>query len=315
MELDLSSLRAEYFKEEGSAGPIFQNSQAIEIISKQWIPSELENTRESPNALVFYIHGYDNSCHCSYINNFGLAVNAKGMAMFAIDFPGHGLSSGTRNLVDYEMYVDTYNQFIEIILEKFPKSTFYLAGESMGGSIAALLGLKYQEKVPAKGVNFGGAVLFAPAIHSNVTPPAIVTWIMRNFLLPIFPLKRVVGLPRLTPEMISRNPIRQQELASDVLRSGLPFRLSSGDSMLRMTEKLKSEIPRIRFPFIVIHGTSDAVIPLSGSQYLVDNSETSVEKKAIHVIPDGFHDVLSEIEDTEIFNHVLGFFLDGTIVQ
>ena len=112
-------------------------------------------------------------------------------------------------------------------------------------------------------------------------------------------------MPQLRPEMISRFPDRQREIEEDDLMDKGPFRLYSGDSMLAMTQRIQNEAANLRVPFVVIHGTGDVIIPISGSHFLVEESATPDDLKEIIVIEGAYHDIMTELFEADMQDRVL----------
>jgi acylglycerol lipase len=268
-------------------------SQGLELCTKQCLR---EREREAVKAVIFFVHGYDEHCHASYQQDYALRANQQGYDWFSLDFPGHGLSQGTRDLVDVEEYLEAYAQFIEVVMGRYKEGTgFWVSGLSMGGGLSILLGLRYQ-RMPLGGHPVLGLVLLAPAIHNSVTPPVLVTWILRTLVLKICPLWRVIGMPTLGPELVSRFPKQQQEIRQDTLRSAKPVRLYSGDQLLLMGTRIVQDIPLLELPFLVIHGDDDRIVPFSGSLELLERAKTPPQSKALRQISGGFHDAYWELE-------------------
>lgn len=288
------------------------------IHQRVWLPThEDEEGKENARvkAAIFFIHGYDSHVHTSYLDRFGKAVNKHGIILCGIDLPGHGKSiAGVRDLVAYEDFLDLEERYIRFTLTtvfsaipNLRKGTpFFIAGESMGGGLSLLLALRFQNS-PVSNHPFAGVFLIAPAIHNNVTPPAPITWCLRNVCLPCCPLRRMFGLPVLTPEMISRNPQVQEELRDDQYTSKMPFRLYSADSLLRMTFAVQASIPKMKFAMLIVHGDADPIIPISGSRMLIAESATPDRQKQLIEIPGGFHDALVECENSPNYDAILEY--------
>lgn len=301
-----------------SAEEAFVREVGEGIHQRVWLPIVDEGKEISVKGVIFFIHGYDSHVHTSYLERFGKAVNERSIALCAIDLPGHGKStSGVRDLVVYEDCLDLQERYIKYTLNSDSSSIrniakgtpFFISGESMGGGLSLLLAMRFQSH-PVFNHPFAGVFLIAPAIHNNVTPPAPITWCLRNVCLPCCPLRRMIGLPLLTPEMISRNEQIREELRNDPYRSNLPFRLYSADSILRMTFEVQDKITKMEFPILVVHGDSDRIIPLSGSETLISASSTPLAKKKLIIIPGGFHDALAECENTPNYDLILDY-LEG----
>lgn len=247
-----------------------------------------------PKAIAFYVHGYDHHLRAAYIIKWANMLCSQGIAVAGIEFPGHGLSDGTRTLVDYQIYTRELVSFARkvALARNLP---VYLMGESMGGAISILASSVLHDDAQ---IDFRGAVLFAPAIHNSVEPPAFVTWLLRNCCLHLCPTSRLICMPQLTPEMISQDQKRLDEIEADELMDKGAFRLFSGDSLLAMTHEVVDSASSIEYPFIIVHGTNDLVIPVSGSEYLFNTASTAEENKSLMIVEGAYHDILTDVFGT-----------------
>ncbi|KAK8961351.1 hypothetical protein KSP40_PGU014035 [Platanthera guangdongensis] len=90
------------------------NSRGIKIFTKSWL---LEN---SPiKALVFICHGYGDTC-TFFIEGIAKKIASSGYGVFAMDYPGFGLSDGLHG------FIPSFNDLVNDVIEHFSKckSTF-----------------------------------------------------------------------------------------------------------------------------------------------------------------------------------------------
>ncbi len=105
----------------------------LEIALKIW--------GSSSGSPVLALHGWmDNAA--SFDN---IAPLLDGIRLFAIDFPGHGLSS--HRLEGAEYYIWSYIEEVIAISELLNLKSFSLLGHSMGGAVACLVAALFPEKV------------------------------------------------------------------------------------------------------------------------------------------------------------------------
>ena len=104
-----------------------------------------------------------------------------------------------------------------------------------------------------------------------------------------------------SPDRIWRDPLvlefylDETNPASIVDGSGLPFRLGTAVQLIRATEDVRETIiPKLTTPYIVIHGTEDYSVPISGSEFLYNNSLTSSDNKKFVKIDQAYHDLLAD---------------------
>jgi acylglycerol lipase len=298
--------RAKYYADGGVEGPIFENAEGIEIVNTRFVPKRAEDEKESGiKALVFFVHGYGDHCHAPYITRFGKACVEHNMALFSCDLPGHGLSGGIRFDINAEAAMNTYEMFIDLTMKEFPGLPYFVVGESLGGAYSIIMSIKFNGRP-----GYLGTFLIAPAIHNDVEPPAIVTWLVKNCCSKCCPLARFPEsvVPTLSPDMISGKKEIQDEIAADDLIDKLPFRLRSADAMLELTHEIQNRVKEIKFPFLILHGDADRVIPLSGSNFMFDECSTEAENKKLTVVPGGGHAAMGEVEGTDTYEGIFNWF-------
>ncbi|XP_062107368.1 caffeoylshikimate esterase isoform X4 [Humulus lupulus] len=128
------------------------NSRGVEIFSKSWLPET-----SSPKAIVCYCHGYGDTC-TFFFEGLARKLALKGYGVFAMDYPGFGLSEGLHCYVpSFDLLVDDCIEHYTKLKEnpQFNALPSFLFGQSMGGAVALKMHLK-QPNV------WSGAVLVAP---------------------------------------------------------------------------------------------------------------------------------------------------------
>lgn len=90
---------------------------------------------------VIALHGWlDNAGTFDLIAPF-----LKNISLYAIDFPGHGLSSHRAEGVEY--YIWSYIEDVIAVADALNLKTFSLLGHSMGGAVASLVSSVFPERV------------------------------------------------------------------------------------------------------------------------------------------------------------------------
>lgn len=110
---------------------------------------------------VFLLHGYLD--HSGLYRHLMRDCLERGHAVFIMDLPGHGLSSGERvNIPDFSHYQHVLTEAIGLYGSELP-SPFYAVGLSMGGGIVMdhVLSASAQDKPPA----FRKILLLAPLVR------------------------------------------------------------------------------------------------------------------------------------------------------
>ena len=203
---------------------------------------------------------------------------------FRIDLPGHG-GSGPRG----EDRISSYAEWVRLSSEKlFAKRSFVLVGHSMGGAIVLELALN-----PPDGLK--GIVLVGSGAKLAVTHA-------------IF-------------QMLSENPEAFFETIDQfAFSSAAPTALR--ERFVRLTRQcappvifndfkacdhfdIRSRLPEIKLPTLVLCGEEDQLTPVKYSRYLHENLSTS----RLVLIPHAGHMVMAEQPDT--MNTALEAFLNS----
>ncbi|CAN7121431.1 unnamed protein product [Brassica rapa subsp. narinosa] len=146
------------------------NSRGVEIFSKSWLPQA-----SIPRALVCFCHGYGDTCTFFFEGMF-LRLALSGYGVFAMDYPGFGLSQGLHG------FIPSFDLLVEDVIEhysnvkdnpEFSSLPSFLFGQSMGGAVS----LKIHFKQPDA---WTGAVLVAPMckIADDMVPPPVLKQIL-----------------------------------------------------------------------------------------------------------------------------------------
>jgi len=299
--------RVKYFTDGAIEGPTFENAAGIEIVTRRFLPEEkMDKVPKSlPKALIFFIHGYGIHCHVPCTTRFGNACTKHGFAMFTLDLPGHGLSGGIPLDVIPDMSLQTIEQYIVMVKNEFPGIPYFICGESLGGLYTVKLSMAHSSME-----GFLGAFLAAPAIQNDLQPSPFVVWIIRNLIVPAFPLKHVPQFlaPVLEPDDVTNSKQIQEEIAADEIIVNETFRVRSGDLILQLGDEMQSRVQEVTFPFLIVHGDDDKVVPIEGSKFLCEKSTTPPEQKKLMIIRGGGHAALGESEETENYDAIFEWF-------
>ncbi|XP_034708883.1 caffeoylshikimate esterase-like [Vitis riparia] len=204
----------------------------------------------------------------------------------SLDLQGHGQSEGLKAYVpNIDLVVEDCVSFFNSIKQdvSFHGLPSILYGESMGGAICLLIHLSNPN-------SFQGAILVAPMckISDNVRPrwpiPQILTFLARFFpTLPIVPTPDILDKSVKVPEkkiIAAMNPLRYK---------GKP-RLGTVVELLRITDYLSQKLGEVKLPFIVLHGSADAVTDPDVSRALYEEAKS--EDKTIKIYYGMMHSLL-----------------------
>jgi alpha-beta hydrolase superfamily lysophospholipase len=112
-----------------------------------------------PKYVVLVLHGI--GLHSGVYKSTAAQLNKSGIAVYALDTRGHGLSCGKRgNVPEPATETGDIGSMLGIIRQKYPQSELFLMGESMG----TIFALNYAKQDSA---NISGLILVSPVFGVN----------------------------------------------------------------------------------------------------------------------------------------------------
>jgi len=85
-----------------------------------------------------------------------------------------------------------------------------------------------------------------------------------------------------------------QEYANDPINYTGRMRLGLAWEGREMSRALKTQLNDVAFPFFLVHGTHDQVVPYSISEKLFEDSQTPLELKTFLPVPNSSHSLLED---------------------
>lgn len=243
------------------------------------------------------------------------ALTKQGFALYAFDLYGHGFSEGTRFLIpqSWETNLQDYRRFCHLVASQHDASLpLFLMGESYGCTLTIHLARHFQDHPESAPPNFDSIILTAPAIIGDL-PPLPVVWTLRYLLTPLFPTWR----PFFMPNPVSADRIWKDETIRKIRMeprnqlidgSGIPFRLGTATNLLAALEACRTTaIPGFKLPYCIIHGTEDYGVPMEGSEFMWDHTETAPTDREFHRIDGAYHDLFADPQAEKCMELVLAW--------
>ncbi|KAM6546480.1 hypothetical protein CsatB_027216 [Cannabis sativa] len=273
-----------------------RNSRGVEIFSKSWLPET-----SSPKAIVCYCHGYGDTC-TFFFEGLARKLALKGYGVFAMDYPGFGLSEGLH------CYIPSFDQLVDDCIEHYTKVKenpqfnalpSFLFGQSMGGAVALKMHLKQPNA-------WSGAVLVAPMckIADDMYPPVLVTQILIG-LAKVLPKMKLVPQKDLA-EAAFRDLNKRKLAAYNVIAYKDKPRLRTALEMLNTTQEIEHRLGEVSLPLLILHGEADTITDPSVSKALYEKASSSDKK--LNLYKDAYHSLLEgetdEMIDT-VFNDII----------
>eukprot|EP00878_Enallax_costatus_P028579 GHUV01030877.1.p1 GENE.GHUV01030877.1~~GHUV01030877.1.p1 ORF type:complete len:232 (+),score=35.41 GHUV01030877.1:594-1289(+) len=206
----------------------FQNTRGQELLGVEFLP----DSSQQQWATLIWHHGI---CEHSgrYTPVFQHMADA-GVAVYTFDVHGHGRSqpeeSGDRGLIrSYTHLIDDLYTFTGVVEQRvgnrLPADSTFLGGQSMGGLVAALGVLRFQDR-------WAGLVVYSGAMGVVWTPVLRIQAQMGNLLSSIIPRAQMV--PAVKPENLHPNPAVVQSFKDDPFIFHGDLRVQTGNELLKV---------------------------------------------------------------------------------
>ncbi|KAL1222865.1 Caffeoylshikimate esterase [Cardamine amara subsp. amara] len=281
----------DYFNLKGIIGSksFFTSPRGLNLFTRSWLPS----SSSPPRGLIFMVHGYGNDISWTF-QSTPIFLAQMGFACFALDIEGHGRSDGVRAYVpSVDLVVDDIISFFNSVKQnpKFQGLPRFLFGESMGGAICLLIHF-------ADTLGFDGAILVAPMckISDKVRPkwPIDQFLIMISRFLPTWAIVPTEDLLEKSIKVEEKKPIAKR----NPMRYNEKPRLGTVMELLRVTDYLGKKLKDVNIPFIVLHGSVDAVTDPEVSRELYQHAKS--KDKTLKIYEGMMHSMLFGEPDNNI---------------
>ncbi|KAG6392624.1 hypothetical protein SASPL_146848 [Salvia splendens] len=327
------------------------NSRGLEIFSKSWVPNSW-----SPKAVVCYCHGYGDTCTFFFegmwlIRYLGIArkLASSGYAVFAMDYPGFGLSEGLHG------YIPKFDLIVDDVIEQYSKvkgtipihsvaryDNFYnLYSErcpwmpKLDACACCFVAKKVSDAENPEfrllpsflfGQSMGGAVALKVHLKQadawNGAVLAAPMCKLADEMVPPWPLDQIlIGLAKLFPkqklvpqkdlaELAFKDVKKRQQTAYNVVAYKHKPRLRTAVELLRTTQEIEQQLEKVSLPLLILHGKDDKVTDPSVSNALYERAQS--HDKTLNLYDHSFHSLLEGEPDDiilKVFNDII-YWLD-----
>ncbi len=270
----------------------FLTHDGLHLFVQEWAPSTEENDAE-PAGGVLIVHGYGE--HSGRYGHVAHAFTEAGLRVFAYDQRGYGRSEGRRAYArSFDAYLDDLDRALQYIRPRTEENApLFLFGHSMGGAVVLLHALERRRSLarhsPARHV-VGGLMLSSPAIEVDPDIAPLLRKAARviGTVAPWLPVAK-------SPEgLISRDPDVVSEAEEDPLNYHGRVQARTGAELLRACQRIQARQHELEMPFLVIHGTADALTSPDASQRLYDAARS--DDKTLQLYEGLYHETFNEPE-------------------
>jgi len=239
------------------------------------------------HATLMIVHGTVD--HSGAYAELGHKLAQQGIAVFAMDMRGWGLSDGESMYIDSmdTLVADAHSLYLQVhSLPRYKniKSRF-LMGKSLGGSVTAYCVAKHPTLWTGI-IGLSGAY----EVDAKLTPSPIVMALLKGLALlaPKLPLKPLFDEHLIVADEDALQIWRDDPLCSkDKLRLG--YIVIFFDYLKNLTQGI---VQQIDLPMLMMCGDADRVVTLSGHELMLKKSRHS--DKQLKVYANGLHNLLQE---------------------
>lgn len=252
-----------------------------------WIPS-------GPlRAQCTLLHGYAEHCH--RYEALVQALNGAGIAVYSLDYKGHGRSAGrTSYITSFRSLIPDAVSTVRWAAERSPGVPRLLFGHSMGGALAALVSMEHADLVDL-------LLMTSPSVKvsEDISPFLQKISGIVGTLLPLVPAAR------LDHELVSRDPDVVKAYLADPLVYNGGILARTGHSLLSTEQLILERAEQLKTPFLVLHGSADGLADPRGSEVL--HERASSDDKNIKIYQGLYHEILNEPEQAQVRSDLLAW--------
>jgi len=263
---------AEHFTGEGGTRLFYQS----------WTPSA------GSRAILLVVHGLaeHSGRYLNIVNEFVPA----GFIVCAPDHRGHGHSEGKRCRINrFNDYVQDLDTYVDIVRGEYPGVKIFMAGHSLGGTIATAYAEAHQEKL-------SGLILSAPTLKagSSITRRDKLLARIASRLAP------GIGVSSLDAAFISKDPAVVKAYTGDPLVYTGKISARLGAEILHAIEDtIPPLLQTLELPILIMQGTEDRLSNPEGSRMIFDGVSSS--DKTFKRYEGLFHEIFNEPERAVVF--------------
>jgi acylglycerol lipase len=249
-----------------------------------------------PKDVVLVLHGI--GLHSGVYRSTAKQLNKSGIAVYALDTRGHGLSCGKRrNVPEPAAETSDISSMLGTIRQKYPHAELFLMGESMG----TIFALNYAKESPT---DISGLILLSPVFGVNRRQyEQFKMWLYLPDLLflrdrPDINLQGR-GSAHGKSGAESAAPPAPDDLVYDKISVNYILELR------RNRAHWTAAAPQVRVPTLVMRGDLDRVSSEGSARHMFDLLAT--QDKEYDTYPDVQHSLLASSDSPKILNSLSGW--------
>jgi acylglycerol lipase len=258
----------------------------------EWLP------QGDPWAVIVGVHGMND-----YSNAFHLAAPwwaEQGIATYAYDQRGFGRSPGRGIWAGDALMIEDLRTVTALVRARYPQAIIAVAGESMGGAVAAEAFAS--DRPPAA----DRLILMSPAVwgwHEQPLPNRTLLWFAANFTA-----GKVYEPPRWLTSKIKPTDNRDELIAMG--HDPLMIWGARSDALyglVSMMDRAADAVGRADVPTLYLHGSRDEIIPRNAARRAARRLKSS-DRSAEYAR--GYHLLMRDKQGPTVWADVAAFLRD-----
>ena len=197
-------------------------------------------------------------------------------------------------LKDISEYTDDFHHLVGLATAAHPGLKRVVLGHSMGGGVVFAYGVEHPD-------DYALMVLSGPAVYAQDAVSSVMISVAKviGSILPGLPVEE------LPADAVSRDPkvVAAYEADPLVHHGKLPAGIAK--ALIGVGETMPQRASALRAPLLVVHGGQDKLIPVAGSERLVECVASSDAK--LKVYPELYHEVFNEPERAQVLDDVVSW--------
>lgn len=262
----------------------FDGVSGVPIVYDVWMPDT------DPTGVVLICHGYAE--HARRYDHVAQRFGEAGLLTYALDLRGHGRSGGRRvYLKNIGEYTADFHHLVGLATAAHPELKRVVLGHSMGGGVVFTYGVEHPD-------DYAAMVLSGPAVYAQDAVSSVMIGVAKvlGSLLPGLPVEN------LPADAVSRDPDVVAAYEADPLVHHGKLPAGVAKALIGVGQTMPQRAAALTAPLLVVHGGQDKLIPVAGSQRLVDCvGSADVNLK---VYPELYHEVFNEPERAVVLDDV-----------
>ncbi len=236
---------------------------------------------------VLLVHGLGEHSG-RHLNTVDFLVS-QGFEVVRFDLRGAGKSGGERQWVEkFSDYVDDTTRIYNWICSERDPLPLVVLGHSLGGAISIYFSARFANQLR-------GLALSAPAYLAGDGVSSIkiaVGKMIQRFA----PHLRIPG--SLDASTISRDPKVVADYVSDPLACHFNT-LRQGNEIITAMDQLPKQLPALKLPVALFHGTMDRIIRPEGSFQILE--QLPGPDRTLYFLPGGYHEPHNDLDKENYF--------------